>query len=304
VAVLLVEDLHKSYGPVQAVRGVSFTVAAGEVFGLLGPNGAGKTTTVETVIGLLRRDRGKVVLFGLDPEKDPLSIKSRIGVQLQTVHLFPRLTVLETLRLFGSFYPKSRSPEELLALLGLTDKARSPVEKLSGGQLRRLSVALALVGDGEALFLDEPTSGLDPQSRRGLWEVIERLRGEGKTVFLTTHYLDEAERLCDRVAIMDEGRIIALGKPKDLIAEHFREKALEIPLAGLDDVAFFGDLPGVVRVQRDEDVVTLYTQDLAQTFLALSRLSEVRGVSLRNMVVREATLEDVFLHLTGRRIRD
>uniref|UniRef100_A0A7V3YF00 ABC transporter ATP-binding protein n=1 Tax=Candidatus Caldatribacterium californiense TaxID=1454726 RepID=A0A7V3YF00_9BACT len=304
MAVLLVEDLHKSYGPVQAVRGVSFTVAAGEVFGLLGPNGAGKTTTVETVIGLLRRDRGKVVLFGLDPEKDPLSIKSRIGVQLQTVHLFPRLTVLETLRLFGSFYPKSRSPEELLALLGLTDKARSPVEKLSGGQLRRLSVALALVGDGEALFLDEPTSGLDPQSRRGLWEVIERLRGEGKTVFLTTHYLDEAERLCDRVAIMDEGRIIALGKPKDLIAEHFREKALEIPLAGLDDVAFFGDLPGVVRVQRDEDVVTLYTQDLAQTFLALSRLSEVRGVSLRNMVVREATLEDVFLHLTGRRIRD
>jgi len=304
VAVLLVEDLHKSYGPVQAVRGVSFTVAAGEVFGLLGPNGAGKTTTVETVIGLLRRDRGKVVLFGLDPEKDPLSIKSRIGVQLQTVHLFPRLTVLETLRLFGSFYPKSRSPEELLALLGLTDKARSPVEKLSGGQLRCLSVALALVGDGEALFLDEPTSGLDPQSRRGLWEVIERLRGEGKTVFLTTHYLDEAERLCDRVAIMDEGRIIALGKPKDLIAEHFREKALEIPLAGLDDVAFFGDLPGVVRVQRDEDVVTLYTQDLAQTFLALSRLSEVRGVSLRNMVVREATLEDVFLHLTGRRIRD
>jgi ABC-2 type transport system ATP-binding protein len=304
VAVLLVEDLHKSYGPVQAVRGVSFTVAAGEVFGLLGPNGAGKTTTVETVIGLLRRDRGKVVLFGLDPEKDPLSIKSRIGVQLQTVHLFPRLTVLETLRLFGSFYPKRRSPEELLALLGLTDKARSPVEKLSGGQLRRLSVALALVGDGGALFLDEPTSGLDPQSRRGLWEVIERLRGEGKTVFLTTHYLDEAERLCDRVAIMDEGRIIALGKPKDLIAEHFREKALEIPLAGLDDVAFFGDLPGVVRVQRDEDVVTLYTQDLAQTFLALSRLSEVRGVSLRNMVVREATLEDVFLHLTGRRIRD
>ena len=304
MAVLLVEDLHKSYGPVQAVRGVSFTVAAGEVFGLLGPNGAGKTTAVETVIGLLRRDRGKVLLFGLDPEKDPLSIKSRIGVQLQSIHLFPRLTVFETLRLFGSFYPKSRSPEELLALLGLTDKARSPVEKLSGGQLKRLSVALALVGDGEALFFDEPTSGLDPQSRRGLWEVIERLREEGKTVFLTTHYLDEAERLCDRVAIMDEGRIIALGRPKDLIAEHFREKALEIPLAGLDDVTFFEDLPGVTRIQRDEDVVTLYTQDLAQTFLALSRLSEARGISLRNVVVREATLEDVFLRLTGRRIRD
>ncbi len=160
------------------------------------------------------------------------------------------------------------------------------------------------MGNGEALFLDEPTSGLDPQSRRGLWEVIERLREEGKTVFLTTHYLDEAERLCDRVAIMDEGRIIALGRPKDLIAEHFQEKALEIPLAGLDDVTFFEDLPGVARIQRDEDVVTLYTQDLAQTFLALSRLSEAWGISLRNMVVREATLEDVFLRLTGRRIRD
>lgn len=302
--VLVVEDLHKSYGSVQAVRGVSFAVEEGEVFGLLGPNGAGKTTTVETVIGLTKRDRGRVELFGLDPEKDPFRIKAHIGVQLQTVHLFPRLTPLETLRLFGAFYKKSRTAEELLALVGLAEKAHAPVEKLSGGQLKRLSIALALVGEGKAIFLDEPTSGLDPQSRRGLWDIVVGFKKEGKTVFLTTHYLDEAEWLCDRVAIIDQGKIIALGRPRNLIAEHFSEKAIEIPLSGTGDVSLFASLPGVTRVQKDEEMTTLYTQDLSRTFVALSKFAESQGFSLGNVVVREATLEDVFLKLTGRRIRE
>ncbi len=301
--VVAVSNLHKFYGSLHAVCGVDFTVEEGEVFGLLGPNGAGKTTTVETIIGLLRRDRGVVEVLGFDPEKDPFAVKSRIGVQLQTVHLFPRLTVLETLRLFGSFYRRHRPFEELLVLVGLAEKAHVHVEKLSGGQLKRLSVALALVGDGEVLFLDEPTSGLDPQSRRGLWDTIRTLRNEGKTVFLTTHYLDEAERLCDRVAIIDRGNIIALGRPRDLIAEHFQEKAIEIPLSGSEDFPFSA-LPGVVRFQRDESAVTVYTENLPQTFVALNHLAEERGISLGNVLIREATLEDVFLKLTGRRIRE
>lgn len=300
---ITVSDLHKFYGALHAVRGVSFTVEAGEVFGLLGPNGAGKTTTIETIIGLLPRDRGDVRVLGVDPAQDPFAIKSRIGVQLQTVHLFPRLTVVETLHLFSSFYRKSRSIDELLTLVGLSEKAHARVEKLSGGQLKRLSVALALVGDGEIIFLDEPTSGLDPQSRRGLWDTILWLKGKGKTVFLTTHYLDEAERLCDRVAIIDHGVIIALGSPRALIAEHFREKAIEIPLGSFEDSWLFS-LPGVTRLQQDEHVVTVYTENLPQTFAALSRLAEERAVPLANVVIREATLEDVFLKLTGRRIRE
>lgn len=303
MSAIVVSELHKFYGSLHAVRGISFTVTKGEVFGLLGPNGAGKTTTIETIIGLLRRDRGEVTVLGVDPEKDPFSVKSRIGIQLQTVNLFPRLTVLETLKLFASFYKRHRSFEELLTLVGLTEKAHARVEKLSGGQLKRLSIALALVGDGEILFLDEPTSGLDPQSRRGLWETIGKLRSEGKTVFLTTHYLDEAERLCDRVAIIDQGIIIALGRPRDLIAEHFQEKAIEIPLADSGALSV-SDLPGVTRVQKDESMLTIYTADLSRTFVALSTLAERENVPLGNVVVREATLEDVFLKLTGRRIRE
>ncbi|MEN3203207.1 MAG: ABC transporter ATP-binding protein [Atribacterota bacterium] len=302
MSVITVSNLHKFYGPLHAVRGISFAVEEGEVFGLLGPNGAGKTTTVETIIGLLRRDRGEVRVLGFDPEKDSLAVKSRIGVQLQTVHLFPRLTVFETLLLFSSFYRECRPIGELLALVGLTEKAHTRVEKLSGGQLKRLSVALAFVGNGAVIFLDEPTSGLDPQSRRGLWDTIRRLQGEGKTIFLTTHYLDEAERLCDRVAIIDHGVIIALGKPGDLIASHFREKAIEIPFDG--DVLPFASLPGVTRFRKDENTVTIYTEDLPETFVALNQLAESKDIPLEGVVVREATLEDVFLKLTGRRVRE
>ena len=301
---VLVEELRKYYGPVKAVDGVSFEVPLGEVFGLLGPNGAGKTTTVETVTGLLRRDQGRVLVLGFDPLLNPSAVKSRIGVQLQIAHLFPRLTVLETIRLFGSFYPQRRPAEEVLALTGLGEKARVFVDKLSGGQLKRLSVGLALVGNVEVVFLDEPTSGLDPQARRSLWEVILTLRREGKTVFLTTHYLDEAEKLCDRVAIIDQGKIIALGKPRDLIAEHFVEKAVEIPRSEVRETNALTGIPSITRVSVDDEKVTLYTLNLAQVFVDLGQLAERGYLALRNIVVREATLEDVFLKLTGRRIRD
>jgi len=301
---VLVEELRKYYGPIKAVDGVSFEVPLGEVFGLLGPNGAGKTTTVETVTGLLRRDQGRVLVLGFDPLLNPSAVKSRIGVQLQIAHLFPRLTVLETIRLFGSFYPQRRPAEEVLALTGLGEKARVFVDKLSGGQLKRLSVGLALVGNVEVVFLDEPTSGLDPQARRSLWEVILTLRREGKTVFLTTHYLDEAEKLCDRVAIIDQGKIIALGKPRDLIAEHFVEKAVEIPRSEVRETNALTGIPSITRVSVDDEKVTLYTLNLAQVFVDLGQLAERGYLALRNIVVREATLEDVFLKLTGRRIRD
>lgn len=301
---IMVEELRKYYGPVKAVDGVSFAVLPGEVFGLLGPNGAGKTTTIETIIGLSRRDHGNVAILGFDPLVNPWGVKSRIGVQLQMTHLFPRLTVLETIRLFGSFYPRRRSEEEVLALTGLGEKSRAMVEKLSGGQLKRLSVGLALVGDVELIFLDEPTSGLDPQSRRSLWEVILALKREGKTVFLTTHYLDEAEKLCDRVAIIDQGKIIASGKPRDLIREHFTERAVEIPRSEVRDVALLSRLENITRMSADDEKVTLYTLDLAQVFAALGRLASEGSVVLHNVTVREATLEDVFLKLTGRRIRD
>lgn len=211
---------------------------------------------------------------------------------------FPRLTVSETIRLFGSFYPKRKPEKEILNLVGLTEKAHTPVEKLSGGQLKRLSVGLALVGETEVVFFDEPTSGLDPQSRRGLWDIILALKNEGRIVFLTTHYLDEAKRLCDRVVIIDHGAIIALGKSRELIAEYFREKAVEIPFAEVRNVLLLSSLPSVMKVRTDREIVTLYTQDLAQTFAGLSQLEKEGRLSLHDVVVREATLEDVFLKLT------
>ncbi|MGQ9747563.1 MAG: ABC transporter ATP-binding protein [Candidatus Caldatribacteriaceae bacterium] len=301
---IVVENLRKYYGPVRAVDGVNFTVSQGEIFGLLGPNGAGKTTTVETVTGLIQRDQGNVLVLGVDPAIDPVRVKSQIGVQLQMAHFFPRLTVLEIIRLFGALYPRRRSEEEVLSLTGLADKAGVLVDKLSGGQLKRLSVGLALVGKGEVIFLDEPTSGLDPQSRLNLWEAILALRKEGKTVFLTTHYLDEAEKLCNRVAIIDQGKIIALGSPRELIAEHFTEKAVEIPLSEVREVESLSQISHVTRVSMDEEKVTLYTRDVLMVFAELNSLAEKDELSLRNVVVREATLEDVFLKLTGRRIRD
>jgi len=299
--VVEVENLVKRYGEITAVDGISFEVYEGEIFGMLGPNGAGKTTTVECIEGLRIPDRGEIHVLGLRAGLETRAIKARIGVQLQTTALYQRLTVRETLELFASFYPRHRPLDEIIEMAGLTEKANALVKDLSGGQQQRLSVALALVNDPEILFLDEPTTGLDPQARRNTWDLIEAMRAEGKTVFLTTHYMEEAEHLCDRVAIIDQGRIIALDSPEALIKQHFQERAVVFEAEDVDEEAL-KSLPGVTHVRHDGTEVTLYTTDAPATLAAL--VSRDEGEGLADLHVRRATLEDVFLKLTGRRLRD
>lgn len=301
---IIIEDLRKHYGEVRAVDGLSFTVSQGEVFGMLGPNGAGKTTTVECLIGLLKRDSGRVEILGIDPEVDPVGMKSRIGVQLQTAAMFPRLTVREIVKLYATLYPDPLDTDEAISLVGLEEKANTQTRHLSGGQMQRLSVALALVANGEIVFLDEPTTGMDPQARRGLWGIVERMRSSGKTVFLTTHYMDEAERLCDRVAVVDKGQIIALDSPAQLISDNFSEQAIEFTHSQLAEDEFLESLPGVTRKQVEEETVILYTSEVARTMGALLQHAQEVGSDVGDLTVRTATLEDVFLKLTGRRIRE
>jgi ABC-type multidrug transport system, ATPase component len=301
---VVVTDLKKYYKQVKAVDGISFAVPQGEIFGMLGPNGAGKTTTVETIVGLSDRDSGNILVMGKDPAKEPLAVKSHIGVQLQTAAMFPRLTVKETVNLYADFYPKPLNAAEVIELVGLSEKTDTQTIKLSGGQLQRLSVALALAGNGDAIFLDEPTTGLDPQARRALWSVILHMKERGKTVFLTTHYMDEAEKLCDRVAVVDRGKIIAIDSPNELIKQHFPEKAIEFKLTGLDFAGDLQHIPGVKRIQREEDTVIIYTAEIPGTIAFLLRYSEQARISIQDLIIRTATLEDVFLELTGRRLRE
>ncbi len=298
-------DLSKHYGELKAVDKLNLKVKRGEIFGLLGPNGAGKTTTVEMLVGLRTRDGGKIAVLGLDPGKQAKELKNRLGVQLQQVALYPRLTVAEMAALFASFYPKRLNPAEVIAKVGLAEKAKVQTRKLSGGQKQRLAIALTMVGDADLVFLDEPTTGLDPQARRGLWSLILDLKRRGKTVFLTTHYMDEAERLCDRVAIIDHGRIIALDSPRELINQHFDQRAVEFESEKLAHDTALGGLPGVTRIRTNgDDQVTLYTTDAAATINGLLRYSQSARAPVEDLAVRHATLEDVFLKLTGRRIRE
>ncbi len=300
-----VQDLQKRYGELRAVDGISFRVAPGEIFGLLGPNGAGKTTTIEMLVGLRKRDRGEIRVLGLDPGDASSALKTRIGVQLQQVALYPRLSVLEMARLFASFYPRRLDPAETIAKVGLEDKARTLTKDLSGGQRQRLAIALTMVGDADLVFLDEPTTGLDPQARRSLWQLILDLKQRGKTILLTTHYMDEAERLCDRVAIIDHGRVIALDTPRALVEQHFAEKAIEFESARLAHDEQLAKLAGVSRVHTNGgDVVTLYATEVASAIDDLMRYSNERQAPVEDLVVRRATLEDVFLELAGRRIRE
>jgi ABC-2 type transport system ATP-binding protein len=296
-------DLRKRYGAVHAVDGVSFTVARGEVFGMLGPNGAGKTTTVEIIEGLRDPDSGSVTVLGHDRTRALGEIKQRIGVQLQTPTLLPRLKVREVLRLFAGFYRRSRPVDELIAEVGLKENAEQLAGTLSGGQAQRLSIALALVNRPELVFLDEPTTGLDPQARVNLWGLVERIRSSGATVLLTTHYMEEAERLCDRVAIIDHGRIVALDSPRGLIAAHFTETAIIFRMANAP-VADLSRLAGVAQVQTDGDEVSVYSADVPATMAALLEFARARGVGLESLYVRGATLEDVFLKVTGHRLRE
>ena len=302
--VIAVDDVRKSYGDVKAVDGVSFRVAKGEIFGLLGPNGAGKTTTMEMIEGLHAPDSGEVRVLGMDVRRSATQIKHRIGVQLQTAALYRQLTVTELLELFGSFYGRRPATERLLRDLELTEKRNARTKTLSGGQQQRLSVALALVNDPEVVFLDEPTTGLDPAARQGLWSVIRRMQGEGRTILMTTHYMEEAEALCDRLAIMDHGRILDSGTVDELIGRRFRERGVRFDRAGAPAEAELRALPGVARVAYEEDEVVLYTSDVPETIGALLELTGRANTEPANLMIRRASLEDVFLELTGRALRD
>lgn len=302
--VIRVQGLTKRYGDVQAVAGIDFEVGRGEVFGLLGPNGAGKTTTVEILEGLRAPDGGSVTVLGLDVKKDVDALRPRIGVSLQTAALYPKLTVTELIELFCSFYPRSRPVSELIDVLELGERRNARSADLSGGQRQRLAVALALVNDPELVFLDEPTTGLDPAARRSLWDVIESIKADGRSVLLTTHYMEEAEILCDRIAIMDHGRILEHGTVEALVSRHFQERAVRFD--HLDGLAVdeLGRLPGVTSVKDDQIETLLYTDAVGPTTGALLDLATERGLEPQNLIIRRATLEDVFLDLTGRTIRD
>jgi ABC-2 type transport system ATP-binding protein len=302
--VIEVTNLAKSYGTVKAVNEISFEVAQGEVFGMLGPNGAGKTTTVEIVEGLRTPDSGKVTVLGIDASKDIRAIKERIGVQLQSPALFPLMNVQEIVKFFGSLFKKSIPASEIVRMVALDESKKVMVKNLSGGQQQRLSVGLAFVNDPDIVFLDEPTTGLDPQARRAMWEMIESIRKEGKSIFLTTHYMEEAERLCDRVAIMDHGKIIALDSPHHMIEQNFKESAIQFKMKKRPEESALAALPGVTKVVVEEDDVTLYSKDIPATISALLQLASGISSNLSDLFVRQATLEDVFLKLTGKRIRD
>jgi ABC-2 type transport system ATP-binding protein len=302
--------LVKRYADVVAVAGLDLTVTRGECFGLLGPNGAGKTTTIEILEGLAAPDAGEVEVLGRHWVRaaESRELRERLGIQLQETQLADKLTVEETVRLFRSFYRAAHSVDEVLGLVELEEKRSAWVGKLSGGQKQRLSVACALVSRPELLFLDEPTTGLDPQSRRQLWDVIGRFRSNGGTVLLTTHYMEEAERLCDRVAILDHGRVIALGTPRSLIAslgaEHVVEFALVDGAARAPSVEELAGLPGVHAVRPGPDRTALTVAAVHRAVPALLALVERRGAELSLLATHHATLEDVFVALTGRQLRD
>lgn len=304
--VIEVEHLVKHYGPIKAVNDISFQVKPGETFGMLGPNGAGKTTTVEIIEGLRSADSGRVSVLGLDIAKVPTRIKQRIGIQLQAPSLLPLVTVQEILNLFAGFYEHSLPVDDVLELLALKDSRKVLVKNLSGGQQQRLSVAMALINDPDIAFLDEPTTGLDPQARRSLWSVIEDMRSRGKTIFLTTHYMEEAERLCDRVAIIDHGQIIAMGSPRELINNYFRESAIQFELEPAPPEMILQSFPGATQVMVSNNEVIVYSENIPMTMSAIMKYAEKVDLTgqLKNLYVREATLEDVFLKLTGRKIRE
>jgi ABC-2 type transport system ATP-binding protein len=278
VSAITVRGLRKAYGELEAVRGVDFEIEEGEVFGLLGPNGAGKTTTVEILEGYRRRDAGEVSVLGHDPEHPGPEFRERIGVVLQQSELWPNLTVRETHAIFAGYYARSRDVNEVIELVGLAEKRDARVKTLSGGQKRRLDLGIALVGDPDLVFLDEPTTGFDPAARRAAWEMIRSLRSLGKTVLLTTHYLDEAEQLADRVAVMREGVIVKVGTPRELTT---------------------GDLEVEIRYRRDGEEVVVRTSEPTRVLHELTADAVARGEELERLEVRRPSLEDVYLTLTG-----
>ncbi len=296
---LVVRDLRKRYGGVEAARDVSFAVEDGEIFGLLGPNGAGKTTTIECVIGLREPDGGSIEICGVDARRRPREVKQKIGAALQSTALQDKITPREALALFGAFYRHADEPEVVLDRFALRDKADAPFDSLSGGQRQRLALALAFVNRPEIVFLDEPTAGLDPQSRRELHAEIVRMRQDGHTVLLTTHYIEEAEQLCDRVAIIDHGRIVANGPPRELIAQSGVLQSVSLTTASALDRAEVSRLSGVQDLTCDGTRVHFRTPDAGRTLAALVMHLNERQIEIVELQMRKATLEEIFLQRTG-----
>lgn len=302
--VLEVTGLTKRYGRLTAVNGISFAVPRGETFGLLGPNGAGKTTTLEIIEGLRTPDAGQITLLGKDAVKQRRAVQERIGVQLQSQTLWAELTVEETLKLFAAVFRNPAPIRPLMERFSLSEKRRALVRGLSGGQKQRLSVATALVNDPEIVFLDEPTTGLDPSARQSFWDLIRELQADGKTVIVTTHYMEEAEALCDRVAIMDRGQIMAMDTPRQLVRALSFDSTVECGFAGTVRAETLDALPAVHDVKSADSSFILFTEDVAATLAGLMEVRDDAGARVKSLHVRTATLEDVFISHTGRRLRD
>ena len=302
--VIQVEGLYKNYGPVEALRGVSFDVQEGEVFGLLGPNGAGKTSTVEILEGMRTPDRGVARVCGLDPEKSGAEFKEKIGAVLQATSLPDKLRVKEAIDLFAHFYQRRANTEGLLKRFQLEEKRNAFYSQLSGGQKQRLALAMALVNDPTVVFLDEPTAGLDPQVRREIYDIIEELKSGKKTVLLTTHYIEEAERLCDRVAIVDQGRVIALGTPRELKHASAGTTRIEVRLAKPVSDGALARLDGVANCRDFDGAYVLHSSRPPQTIVALVKQLESEGNELQSLEMFSPSLEDAFIELTGRRLRE
>jgi ABC-2 type transport system ATP-binding protein len=303
-SVLRVENLTKRYGNVEAVRGISFHVNEGEVFGLLGPNGAGKTTTIEILEGLRTQDGGNLSVCGYDPRTDADELKHEIGAALQATSLPDKIRVSEAIKLFASFYKRRRNVDDLLTRFGLEEKRNAFYSQLSGGQKQRLALAMALVNDPKVLFLDEPTAGLDPQVRREIYDIIEELKREKKTIVMTTHYIEEAERLCDRVAIVDHGKKIIEGSPRELKQGSADKTRIEVRLAREESQDTLKTLEGVADCRTLNGVYVLHCQRPPQAIVALVKHLETSNNELVGLEIATPSLEDVFIELTGRRLRD
>lgn len=313
MAVLEVKHLRKSFGPVRAVEDISFSVEPGEIFTIIGPNGAGKTTTLEMIEGLIPPDGGEITFGGLNWHQHADAIKKRIGVQPQTGAMFDLLTPQENLDLFASFYAAPRPTEEILDMVNLTDHRNKKVKNLSGGQRQRLAIGLAMISDPDILFLDEPTTGLDPQARRNVWDIILRLKEMGKTTILTTHYMEEAEKLSDRVCIVDQGRVVTLNTPSALIRELTEEREIRLAFAGQETGAeeaaaraeqFAGNLGSVVRTEREGAALKIWSVHPEDTLYSLFGFTKENGLHVEQVAIREMSLEDAFFAYTGKEWRD
>ncbi len=309
MAVLEVRNLRKSFGPVAAVADISFSVEAGEVFTIIGPNGAGKTTTLEMIEGLMPPDSGTIEVGGMTWAKDPDAIKYKIGVQPQSGAMFDLLTVEENLDLFASFYPKSKPIGEVLEMINLTDHRNKYVKSLSGGQRQRLAIGLAMISDPDLIFLDEPTTGLDPQARRNIWDIVLKLKAIGKTTILTTHYMEEAEKLSDRVCIVDQGRIVTLDTPSALIDRLTKEREVRLSFLDGDEAAKEAEavaagLPSVAKTAREGAFLQVWSVRPEETLYGLFGFTKERGFRVEQVSIRELSLEDVFIAFTGKEWRD